>query len=295
MKSLIRALFFLNLMISYIALLFYFSFVGDLMISFLPKLLIVNILGLVFCFFYKRKFLLLLSLVLIILIQSVFFLFNITFPSGLEAELKIVSANLYVENEKRSEAITALLNVEADIIVLYEINNEWAALLQNEFPDHTVKILYPRKDCFGIGIISRVPLDAISIPESGPKYFITFSSNKTSFIGVHPFPPIDKHMFLERNHQMDIIIEEAVKIQEGRLCIFGDLNSVPWAKCSVDFQVLTGMKRMGFPQPSWNTGNPLFSMPLDQLFAAKGDVIHKMGYADLPGSDHRMLIFTIAQ
>ena len=94
---------------------------------------------------------------------------------------------------------------------------------------------------------------------------------------------------------MDIIIEEAVKIQKDELYVFGDLNSVPWSAKSVEFQRLTGLKRMGFPQSSWNAGNPLFSMPLDQLFAAKGEMIHKMGYADLPGSDHRMLVFTIAQ
>jgi len=213
----------------------------------------------------------------------------------------IASVNLLFTNDRVDEVADELAELAPDILVLAEFTKEHRAV----FRQHPLAAGYPhrvdrsRQGADGIALWSRYPLvpgDPVSISRSSVDVTVTGPDGEVRVLGAHPPTPIDDFDRWRRDLSR---IEQVGRRASGPMVVVGDLNATYWHPVFrdlldagfVDAHIAAGR---GFAT-SWPTDwvVPAF-VQLDHALTTGGLVSTEVVDVDVPGSDHRGFVVTVA-
>ncbi len=151
--------------------------------------------------------------------------------------LRIVSANLLAPRPTRALAIE-LAALDADVLLLQEVSDEWVALLRDEgleasHPYRFVEAHAIAEDYFGIAIYSRFPIverarfDLEGVPLL--RADLDVEGVALRVYAVHAVPPSSARLHARWRRQMDALEARMREdVRDGRaLVLGGDLNTSP--------------------------------------------------------------------
>ncbi len=211
-----------------------------------------------------------------------------------EKPIRAMLMNLNAANGNTKQVLNAIRTADPDLLLLEEATPKWAAalaVLNEDYPHH---IAEPQDGCFGIMLLSKVPLaheKIVTIGDSGVPSIVTdvhFQQGTISLIGTHPLPPMGAEYSKRRDMQL-IELPYTVMNQKHPVLLIGDLNVSPfsyWFRRVVSESGLkNSMKGFGF-QPSWPSGNRFLRIPLDHVLHSPEIIIHNRVIGGDVGSDH---------
>lgn len=204
--------------------------------------------------------------------------------------------NVLIHNQNHAGILSLIREQSADIVILLEVSHELGRELGQLHDLYPVQEFSPSLGPFGSGILSKKPLQEITIRQLGQELESTIIArldNGTTILGVHALPPRGARYSRIRNQQLDDIAEFASKLT-GPVIVAGDLNATPW---SPHFQDLLREASLRDPRrgrgllTSWPQGKPLIRIPIDHFLPS--DEVRLEGLRILPeteGSDHHPVV-----
>ncbi len=227
-------------------------------------------------------------------------------PDGVDAapRLRVVVSNLYVLNPDPEAAGRFLRTLDADVVVLPELDRRGLAALEasgltRDLP-HVVAELGTREET--VGLLSRLPLTDGATRSAGgrelPRATVRVGGTDVRLLTAHPLPPISVFEGLWRQSLADLAREaRATLVPE---VVLGDLNS---DRDHAAFRRLldTGLRdahdeRGRGLARTWPAGFPL--LHLDHVLVRDGEggriVVRRVREVRLPGSDHRSVVADLA-
>jgi endonuclease/exonuclease/phosphatase (EEP) superfamily protein YafD len=207
--------------------------------------------------------------------------------------LKLLSLNLWYENEDHARTIQALLASGADVIATVETTAEWRGSLT------ALAAAYPyRIDCVGkafrcgVALYSKLPFKdsfAGRIDGALPTIVTVTIDWQGRPLKIAALQLINPLIGLEEDFQAEqasVATRYFAQLQ-GDLVVMGDFNSTPWSDLQNGFRAATGLDnrgRLAFTWPSWAPA--LFRLPIDQIFVKGGIVARNVRPGAPEGSDH---------
>lgn len=209
-------------------------------------------------------------------------------------EISLISLNVYTANKNKAAVVEYLRRRQPGLIVVMEIDVDWAYAL-NELKDiYPHKLTQPRADNFGIGVLSKFPLKEARLVELAgtelPNIVARIDRDGKEFqlIATHPLPPVGAERTRERNAQLREVAELAR--QSPIPCIVaGDFNATPWSSAFRDFSVRSGLRDSALGrgvQGSWNAKSWLIRIPIDHVFVSASAAVTRRTVGPHVGSDH---------
>ena len=215
--------------------------------------------------------------------------------------VRVAAVNLLYSSTRITEVGDALAVVDADVVVFTELTAEHAAALHA----HELVGRYPqrcehlRDHAAGIGIWSRLPLVEKRQPDAGRgslDVVIDSWAGGMRMLAVHPVTPVeDVGLWQQGLAEIGAYVS---RIEEP-LMVVGDFNATYWHP---PFRRLTGdgltdghvMLGRGL-SVSWPTDTliPAF-VRLDHVLTGNGLTTTEIVDFDVPGSDHRGFVVTVA-
>ncbi|MFO8147764.1 MAG: endonuclease/exonuclease/phosphatase family protein [Bacteroidota bacterium] len=216
---------------------------------------------------------------------------NLTETSG--KSLSVLSMNLLASNTNYKKALELIREKDPDVLVVLELSPQWGKQLQELNPHFPFRQMYPQKNNFGIGILSKIPMIS-SVTDFGKNFppsilsKLEYNGHPVFILATHPVPPVSQDMFNFRNDQLKEIVKLS-KLQNENFILVGDLNTSSYSK---HFQKLLENgnfkdSRKGFGIAStWPTDYHILRTTLDH-FLLKGEMqVLKRSTEKSIGSDH---------
>lgn len=203
------------------------------------------------------------------------------------ASLTVVTANLNAENPDPSALLRWAKDIGADIIVLQEVSPRTALELK-KWGDHSHRIVVPQEGPFGLGILSRHPLESNETREPAGQTLhirthILWGDTRIALSAVHPMPPVSTAYHAQRVALFKTESKWAASTGLPAI-ISGDFNASPWSSAMEPFTA-QGLQRASGPWPTWPAAFPL--IPIDQVVVSGHWRVMDAEVGPAIGSDHR--------
>lgn len=158
-----------------------------------------------------------------------------------------------------------------------------AAKLVEALPQYKYNFLNPEEGYFGLGTLSKVPIEEPSAQKLSDAYILTqffnvkLAGTKIEFVNTHPIAPLNDALYRTRNLQLTNLAKHAREVT-APLIVAGDLNSTSYSPCFKKLLKQGNLKdsQPGFGiQPTWSAkawplnapaDNFLFGLPLDHFY-----------------------------
>lgn len=215
--------------------------------------------------------------------------------------LRVASANLYYGNDQVTDVVEALAEVDPDVIVFSEYTAAHQEALNSTSlaAQYPYRIESPGRGASGISVWSSLRLTPSQPPDTElPSLRVTVDGpdGPVEIIGMHIVSPVAD----AGQWRSDLAVAEQVgRAADGPLLLIGDLNTSYWHP---DFRrlldagfddahIATGE---GFAS-SWPTTwiTPAF-VGIDHALTTDGLVATDTDEFDIPGSDHRGIVVSVA-
>ena len=261
--------------------------------------------GLVVLALFARDWWLILAAVLLAAINVSLFLAGLEraapqAAAGAERFLRVVTMNVWHDNDRIDGAIAFLAETDADVVVLEEMSTphttELRRLLGGRYP-HSVGE-------FGVVIFSKFPIkangaiDRIGYPEWMSPFArwveIEVNGTPVEILGVH----IARPFYTERQGHDLAAVTQFLQNRKLPLIVAGDFNLTPWTELLQRIFDVTGLKRYNTFNPTWPMRWRKYPVPpvfvIDHVLAS--DRFANIATSGGPrlGSDHRPVIADIA-
>ena len=215
-------------------------------------------------------------------------------PDGPDS-IKVLSANVLMENREYGLLIQVIDQFDPDILLLMETDQIWVDAVEPVLARYSTVIREANSDHYGMVFATRLPADEARIlrltSDETPSVFaqlLSPSGTVFHFVGLHPQPPVPGQDTEERDAQ---IYYAALFSRKSDVPVIatGDFNDVAWSATSRTFKhvgrYLDPRIGRGF-FASFDAKKFYLRFPIDQLFMTE-DValvsIERLGYI---GSDH---------
>jgi endonuclease/exonuclease/phosphatase (EEP) superfamily protein YafD len=212
--------------------------------------------------------------------------------------LRLLLVNLEAGNDRYGDLERLVREARPSVLGVTELDSGWVRELERRLPAFGERLVVPRDDAYGIGVYSRVPLEARveRFPaRDGPATVVA----RVTVRGAQPLTFVVTHVhtpFAGSIHKRHLDALAAARPRLGEpLVLCGDFNAVPWAAA---FRRLAdhGLAELDdgmWPDYSWPTWSPLLRLPIDNCLSA-GVSVRGHRYARDIGSDHYPLIVDLA-
>jgi endonuclease/exonuclease/phosphatase (EEP) superfamily protein YafD len=216
--------------------------------------------------------------------------------------LRLLTFNAFGQNPQYDRTLELIRAIDPDIALLMEVTPGLSETLDPLKPDYTFTRFRAEPGSFGIGFLSRIPVEDSRIVEIGepdkPAMVVRlrYGDRPLTVIGAHTMPPKGRSGFLERNTQL-ADLGSLSDAHEGAVIVMGDLNVTSWSPFFADLLSAGGLRdsRVGFGvQPTWPARNPLLRIPIDHVLVSEGVSVHARGTGPYIGSDHLAVICEIS-
>lgn len=219
------------------------------------------------------------------------------------ADLKLLVANLDLRNPTPGDAAETIAGIEADAVLLIEIDREWARTLapvRSRFAHHAEEI---KPEGLGIALWSNVRLEHPEIryivSDQRPSIhaeLVLSPTRRARLIGLHPVPPGLPTSGGDDRHDSRIRDAELIKVAElvgsntrREWIIAGDFNDVAWSHTTRLFKELSGLADPRVGRGLFNTyhaARPPLRYPIDHVFVSPSFEIANLQRIRIPGADH---------
>lgn len=220
-----------------------------------------------------------------------------TAARGTGAPLRIVTHNVWVDNEDPAGTAAALLGSGADILLLQEVDGRFAGelpLLRRHYPYSNA---CPRR-C-SLAILSRLPLDRVRYrfrdgagQEIGPGLIQT----RVHLPGGRIVPLVTLHLPRGLPRAADARVRAGLaavlsRADPGALIVAGDFNLVPWSARMRELDAAVAPVRrataiFSYPARLGERRFPVPLAPIDHLYAGAGWRVASVQQLSATGSDH---------
>jgi endonuclease/exonuclease/phosphatase (EEP) superfamily protein YafD len=224
-------------------------------------------------------------------------------PSAARGErLTVLHANLLFSNPQIDDAITTILDADADVIALSELTPEFAAAIDaseigERYPYRTLK---PGRAAVGLGIWSRVPLtdgEALDGTTMTLATDVELDGRPLSLVLAHPLPPLFDAERWRRETDAMVAMPGA---RRSRTLLVADLNVSyfhpplrRWTR-AMEMRNVHAALGEGF-SVSWPTDEPVPPfVRLDHALVGSDVTATAIDDVTVPGSDHRAFVVTVA-
>jgi endonuclease/exonuclease/phosphatase (EEP) superfamily protein YafD len=220
-------------------------------------------------------------------------------------DLSVYVANLRYNNDTPEKAIDQALASDADVLVLVELTDDYAQLLQQRgvdqrYPDQAI---YPDSDATGIGIYSRRLVEdtrTMYFDElRAPVIDVSFGEQSLQIIAIHTIAPRYRSGLAHWKASLDAINQFAQE-RLGPTLLAGDFNATRWHppfRQLLDDGFSDAHERVGQGlTTSWPADGRLG--PIGPFARLDHALVHDVGVVSVKnmgaaGSDHRPFLVTI--
>ena len=211
------------------------------------------------------------------------------------SRIKLLSANVLMENTRKSELVKIIEREDPDVLFLMETDQKWVDAIQHCLERYPTVVTYPLDNYYGLVFATRLTAPSAKVvflsEDNTPTLraeLIAPDGTGFNFIGLHPRPPVPGNDTILRDQQ----IKEAAKITGNAswptVCM-GDFNDVAWSWTSRRFKQYGEFlePRVGRGMfPTFHAQYPLLGVPIDQLYLTTGIGLVSFGRLEQFGSDH---------
>lgn len=215
------------------------------------------------------------------------------------ARLRVMSANLLMNNRDTEGIVGEVLAAEPDVLLVQELSPHWAARLERGDMRRALpyRSVVARDDSFGIGIYSRVPMDAQPLDLQGLPAFradLKLAGRPLRIFNFHTLPP-RRPDYLQAWNAMMAEIEQLVGRERGAVLLGGDLNATPhtgWFQRLLRLGLRSAHEERGRTLAStWPNGlMPFPPIRLDHFLVSSDVHVLDVREGEGRGSDHRPII-----
>lgn len=209
----------------------------------------------------------------------------------------VVTANLRYVNERPEPFLGWLDTQSADLIVVQEVTDSWARTLAL-LSDYPHQYVLARPDPYGIGVLSRWPLEslgAVDLANDGLPSLsgvVRIDGQPVRFLGLHTRWPVLPRLARSRDEALRRVAEIA-RTEDLPVVVLGDLNLSPYAPAFGRLLGDSGLRDvMRGPdwRPTWQAGFWPLALRIDHVLV-NGDLCVDHAEVGAPiGSDHRPVI-----
>lgn len=212
----------------------------------------------------------------------------------------VATANLQFSNT-RPEAFRAWLATQpADLLVLQEVTEAWAAELES-LAAYPYRHVVPRKDPYGLALLSRNPLESVSpVDLAGDGLpslagVVDAGGPRIRFLGLHTHWPLTPSLAAARDRALHGAAALA-RAADAHVVVLGDLNLTP------DSPVFDGLlERSGLRDALWGGGwRPTWladfwplALRIDHVLVSPGLCVERAEVGPSIGSDHRPVVVAL--
>lgn len=209
----------------------------------------------------------------------------------------VVTANLRYVNEQTGPFLDWLARHPADLVVVQEVSDAWARDLAR-FPGLPHQYLLPRPDAYGIGVLSRWPLEsvvALGLADDGLPSLsgvVRVDGQPVRFLGLHTRWPILPWLARLRDDALRRVAG-IVRDEERPVVVLGDLNLSPDAPAFGRLLADAGLRDvMRGPdwRPTWQAGFWPLALRIDHVLVNDEMCVDHAEVGTPIGSDHRPVI-----
>lgn len=218
-------------------------------------------------------------------------------------DVRLLAANVLMENEAHDKVIAFVESQDPDILLLMETNARWVAALEPVLARYPTVLREPREDYYGLVFATRLPAATartlrLSLDDT-PAVFAELSApdGGAAFrvVGLHPRPPVPGQDTAERD--AEVLYAARFACRSGvPLVATGDFNDAAWSDTSQRFKHVGGYldPRIGRGLfASFNANHWLIRCPIDQLFVTPDVAVVSFGLGPHVGSDHFPIVATL--
>ena len=217
--------------------------------------------------------------------------------------VRIAVANIQYDNPKKSELLATLREIDADILLLIEIDEPWHEALQplREQVPHGAEHI--SGEGLGLAFWSRLPLAGVDVQhlvsERRPSIHADVQlqdGQLIRFVGVHPTPPGlndstngGRRDSRVRDAELVMVAKDIAQDPERTWIVTGDFNDVAWSHTTRLFKRLSGLQDPRVGREMLNTYHADYSLlryPIDHMFVSTDCSVGQIERFRLPGSDH---------
>lgn len=215
--------------------------------------------------------------------------------------IKIISANVYLYNEKYNLFISLIKKNDPDIFMTMESDEKWGNALQvlEEIYPHQIKV--PLDNTYGMHFYSKFKINKYDVhyfvADDIPSIEAHIQSDdgyKFIFFGIHPPPPSPTEEQTSKERDGDLLsVAKAVQKTDHPVLVIGDFNNVAWSYSSILFkkesELIDPRIGRGFVS-TYHAKYKLLRFPIDLMFHSKEIFIEKLDTLEPFGSDHLPII-----
>lgn len=203
--------------------------------------------------------------------------------------LTVLSANVHLDAVDVQPLAAWAVAQGVDVLLMQEVSPGFAESIESGAAGYSFRFVSPRDDPFGLAIVSRYPLDSVSVAE-GPgripfqRVSLAINGRAVSLVNAHPFPPISETAHQERSRLLREL--DGLAAQDPSLIVAGDLNASPWSSAFRDIGHLRVASRA---LPTWHG-----VLPIDHVLVGPAWSVVEAGRTPRFESDHHGVIVRLA-
>jgi len=213
--------------------------------------------------------------------------------------LRLVVANVEVGNKDFAAVHRLVAQTRPDVFGVTELTPAMARHLK-QLPGYRTSVVEARRDAYGIGVFSRVPLLSAKIvhfPSDGPATVVArlrVAGKSVTVVVTHVHTPFAGSIHVR---QLDALAAEARSHLGKRTVVCGDFNTPPWTGPLRHFAADARLRDLygsrAWSGYSWPTWGSLLRVPLDNCFVSNGVAVTDHRDGPNIGSDHRPLVVDV--
>lgn len=208
------------------------------------------------------------------------------------AELSVMTVNVSAHNRDAGRLVSILERTRPDIVLVVELTPRWVRDLEPVYAEFAYRELAPDTGAFGLGLLSRYPIKALSRPELGGTValdaLVDGPAGSLRVLGVHLRSPVSARRAAERNAGLRRLARRRASI-EGPLVVLGDLNLSPYSPYYTDWLAASGLTDTlagRGPSMTWPSFMPVLGIPIDHCFVTREFTLLERRHLSEFGSDH---------
>jgi endonuclease/exonuclease/phosphatase (EEP) superfamily protein YafD len=210
------------------------------------------------------------------------------------AELGVVTANLQYANGRPAPFLEWLAAQPADLVVVQELSPGWATALE-ALPRYPYRHFIVRSDAYGIGVLSRWPLEQVEAVDLGRDGRPSLSGvavvggQRVRFYGMHARWPMLPALARSRDEAL-ARLAALVRSDDLPVVVLGDLNLSPDSPAFARLLGASGLRdALQGPhwRPTWMAGFWPLALRIDHVLVNDGLCVEGTAVGGAIGSDHR--------